>query len=105
MNTQQRNGTILAGTLAVLGVATLAVLAVVQDTPAPLWLWVTFTAAFVALEFSSVEVSDRLFVSGSRMAAYTAAVVFGRSSAVLAVALMAAIAAFHPAQSPVRSVV
>ena len=96
MNTQQRNGTILAGTLAVLGAATLAVLVVVQDTPAPLWLWVTFAAAFVTLEFSSVEVSDRLFVSGSRMAAYTAAVVFGRSSAVLAVALMAAVATLHP---------
>jgi hypothetical protein len=96
MNTQQRSGSILAGTLAALGVATIGLLAVVQTSPEPIWLWVTFAGAFVALEFSSVEVSDRLFVSGSIMAAFTAAVVFGRDSAVLAVALMAAIAALHP---------
>ena len=96
MNTQQRSGSILAGSLAALGVATIAVLAVVQTPPGPTWLWFTFAAAFVALELSSVEVSDRLFVSGSIMAAFTAAVVFGRDSAVLAVALMAALAALHP---------
>ncbi|MBI5156714.1 MAG: HD domain-containing protein [Acidimicrobiia bacterium] len=96
MSTQQRNGTILAATLAVLGVATIVLLAIFQAAPEPPWLWVSFAAAFVALEFSSVEVSDRLFVSGSIMVGYTAAVAFGRSSAVLAVALMAAIAAFHP---------
>jgi len=96
MNTQDRIGTIYSGTLAALGAATLIGLFVLQESPGPLWLWVTFAAAFVALEFSSVEVNDRLFVSGSIMVAFTAATVFGRESAVLAVALMAAIAAFHP---------
>jgi hypothetical protein len=81
--------------LALLGAATLAALFLLQELPDPLWLWAAFAAAFVALEFSSVEVSDRLFVSGSRMAAFTAAVVFGPSSAVLAVALMAALSALH----------
>ena len=96
MNPLERSATILAGTFAVLGTAALAALFVVQDTPGPLWLWATFAVAFVALEFSSVEVNDRLFVSGSIMAAFTAAVAFGREGAVLAVALMAAMAAFHP---------
>jgi len=96
MHPQKRSGTILAGSLAALGVATIAVLAVIQDMPDPLWLWGMLAASFVALELFSVEVSDRLFVSGSIMAGFTAAVVFGRGSAVLAVTLMAAIAAFHP---------
>jgi hypothetical protein len=96
MRSNQRSGAILAGTLAVLGALTLAVLFVLQDLPRPFWVWVVFAFAFVGLEFSSVEVSDRLFVSGSRMAAFTAAVVFGRSSAVIAVALMAALATLHP---------
>lgn len=96
MNPSKRSGTILAGSLAALGVVAIGLLAVIQDMPDPMWLWVTFAASFVALELFSVEVSDRLFVSGSIMAAFTAAVVFGRGSAVLAVALMAAIAAFHP---------
>jgi hypothetical protein len=96
MNPNQRNGSILASTLAVLGAATLVALFLLQELPEPIWVWVAFAAAFVGLEFSSVEVSDRLYVSGSRMAAFTAAVVFGRDSAVLAVALMAALAALHP---------
>jgi hypothetical protein len=96
MNPNQRNGSILASTLAVLGAATLIALFLLQELPEPIWVWVAFAAAFVGLEFSSVEVSDRLYVSGSRMAAFTAAVVFGRDSAVLAVALMAALSALHP---------
>lgn len=61
-----------------------------------MWLWATLAAAFVALDFASVEVNDRLFVSGSIMAAFTAAVIFGPESAVLAVSLMAAVAVLHP---------
>ncbi len=74
----------------------MVVLFVVQSDPSPLWLWAIFAVVFVALEFSSVEVNDRLFVSSSIMVAFTAAVVFGRSSAILAVSLMAAVAVFHP---------
>src|SRR3989304_5413886 len=100
MNPNQRNGSILASILAVLGAATLVALFLLQELPEPIWVWVAFAAAFVGLEFSSVEVSDRLYVSGSRMAAFTAAVVFGRGSAVLAVALMAGLSALHPAHLP-----
>jgi hypothetical protein len=96
MSTTERRASVLSGTLATLGAGTLAALFVLQSDPEPLWLWATFAAAFVVLEFFSVEVNDRLFVSGSIMAAFTAAVVFGRDSAVLAVTLMAAIAVLHP---------
>ncbi|HAX81476.1 MAG TPA: hypothetical protein DCY40_02775, partial [Actinobacteria bacterium] len=96
MKPNQHRGAFLAGTLAVLGAATLVVLFLVQELPQPVWVWVAFAAAFVSLEFFSVEVSDRLYVSGSIMAAFTAAVVFGRNSAALAVGIMAALAALHP---------
>lgn len=96
MRRAERNGTILAATLALLGALTLGTLFVVQADPQPLWLWATLAASYVSLQFWAVEVSDRLFISASMMVAFTAAVVFGRDSAVLAVALMAAIAVLHP---------
>lgn len=97
MNTPlTRHTAVLAGVSAALGVATIVTLFVVQHDPHPLWLWATFAVAFVGLEYSSVEVNDRLFVSSSVMVAFTAAVVFDRDSAVLAVALMAAVAVLHP---------
>lgn len=97
MNTPlQRRTAFLAGTSAAFGVATIVVLFIFQSDPHPLWLWATFAVAFVALEFSSVEVNDRLFVSSSVMVAFTATVVFDRDSAVLAVTLMAAVAVLHP---------
>lgn len=92
----QRRTAVLAGVSAALGVATIVVLFVLQHDPEPLWLWATFAVAFVGLEFSSVEVNDRLFVSSSIMVAFTAAVVFGRGSAILGVTLMAAVAVLHP---------
>jgi hypothetical protein len=96
MNPLQRKTATLAVASATLGAATIVVLFVVQSDPQPLWLWATFAVAFVGLEFSSVEVNDRLFVSSSIMVAFTAAIVFGRSSAVLAVTLIAAVAVLHP---------
>jgi HD-GYP domain-containing protein (c-di-GMP phosphodiesterase class II) len=59
-------------------------------------MWAVFAVTFVVLEFSSVEVSDRVFISSSIMVGFAAAVVFGRDSAVLAAALMAAVAVLHP---------
>lgn len=98
MNTQSidhRTASLAVGS-AFVGAAVIVVLFVFQTDPQPLWLWATLTGAFVALEFSSVEVNDRLFVSSSIMVAFTGIVVFDRESAVLAVALMAAVAVFHP---------
>ena len=95
-NTADRKNLVLAAAFATAGVAVLVVLFAFQSEPEPLWVWTLFAGSFVALEFSSVEVNDRLFVSSSIMVAFTAAVVFGRDSAALAVALMAAIAVLHP---------
>ena len=94
--TADRKNLVLAAAFATAGVAVLVVLFAFQSEPEPLWVWTLFAGSFVALEFSSVEVNDRLFVSSSIMVAFTAAVVFGRDSAALAVALMAAIAVLHP---------
>ena len=92
----ERTTALLAGGLAIGGVAVVALLFAVQQSPSPLWLWGLFAAAFVALEFSSVEVNDRLFISSSIMVAFAGAVVFGRGSAVLAVTLMASASFLHP---------
>lgn len=96
MRPNERKGAVLAACLAATGIAVLVVLFIIQSEPDPMWLWATLAAAFVVLDFASVEVNDRLFVSGSIMAAFTAAVIFGPESAVLAVSLMAAVAVLHP---------
>lgn len=98
MSTQQidRRTAILSAASAGAGLVVVVLLFVIQSSPSPLWLWVTFAAAFVTLEFSSVEINDRLFVSSSIMVAFTGMVVFDRNSAVLAVTLMAAVAVLHP---------
>ena len=93
---QDRRATLLASVFAGAGLAVLGVLFVVQAIPEPLWLWLLLAAGFVTLEVSSASVADGVSVSASVMVAFTAAVVFGRPSAVLAVALMAALAVIHP---------
>ena len=86
----------LAVGFAAVGSAVVAGLLFLQALPQPLWLWAVLAAAFVALDFSSVEVEDRLFISSAMMVAFTAAVIFGRDSAVLAAVLMTAFAVVHP---------
>lgn len=83
--------------LALVGVSVLSVLFLTGEVPSPWWLWVTFAAAFVVLEYASVEVSERMRISSSVMVAFTAAVVFGRAAAIPAVAAMAAVAMLQPA--------
>lgn len=69
-------------------------------TEPPAWgLWSVFAIAFVVLEWNAVEVNDRLFQSSSAMVATTAGTVFALStdsSAVFAMALMAALGPFVP---------
>jgi hypothetical protein len=93
---QRRRGAFLAATFAVAGGATLVVLLVFQDLPSPWWLWVTLAVAFVVLDFGAVEVNDGLMVSASAMVTFTAAVAFGRDSAMLGVVLMAALGLLQP---------
>ncbi len=88
---QQRAKVRLAIVFAIVGVGLLVVLAIVQDFPRPLWLWVLFAAASVFFEWNAVEVNDRLFASPSIMILFTAAVAFGPGSMVLGVAAMAAL--------------
>ena len=93
---QQRAKVRLAVGFSVVGVAALAVLAIVQEFPSPFWLWVLFAASFVFFEWNTVEVNDKLFASPSVMVILTAAVVFGSESAVLGCATMAALALLTP---------
>lgn len=88
--------------MATVGAAALSLLVVVQSVPRPLWLWATLAAAYVALEYSAVEVSDRLLVSSSVMVAFGAVVAMGRASGVLTVAVMAALAVLHPSYLRLR---
>jgi len=66
----------------------------------PDWrLWALFAGLYVVLELSTVEVNDRLFQSSSIMVVMTAGVIFAiepGSSAMFAMALMAAVSAFVP---------
>ncbi len=98
MNSKQidRRTAILAAVSAGAGAVVVVVLFVLQSDPQPLWLWGIFAVAFVILEFWSVEVNDRLFISSSIMVAFSGMVIFDRESAVLAVTLMAAVAVLHP---------
>src|SRR4030065_693372 len=93
---RDRRNSLFAVAVAAAGAAVVPVLAVLQALPRPLWLWAALAAAYVALEYSAVEVSDRLLVSSSVMVALGAVVAMGRESGVLAVACMAALAVFHP---------
>jgi len=93
---RDRRNSLLAVALAAVGAAALGLLIALQSLPRPLWLWVSLAAAYVALEYSAVEVSDRLLVSSSVMVAFGAVVAMGRESGVLAVACMAALAVLHP---------
>ncbi|RPI23142.1 MAG: hypothetical protein EHM57_04400, partial [Actinobacteria bacterium] len=72
--------------MAAAGAAALTVLAVLQALPRPLWLWAALAAAYVALEYAAVEVSERLLISSAVMVAFGAVVAMGRESGVLAVA-------------------
>lgn len=94
--TRVRASSVLAAGSAAVGLLTLVALFSVQEIPGAWGLWVLLAGVFVVLEFAAVEVSDRLRVSSSVMVAFTAAVIFGRQSALLAVALMAALGMFQP---------
>jgi hypothetical protein len=86
----------LAIGLVAIGTGLLALLFWRQEFPRPVWLWGLFAATFVFLEWRAVEVNDRLFASPSIMVAFTAAAIFGKGSAVLGVALMAALGPLTP---------
>ncbi len=92
----QRRGAWLSGTLALGGICVLGGLAIWQSLPRPWWLWLLMAGAYLVLDLTAVEVSDRLMVSSSVMVAFAAAVMFGPDSGVLAVVAMSVAAAVHP---------
>lgn len=90
MNRQERRKLRLAVVYAAAGVVTLVLLAIYQNFP-PLSVWIPFTAAFVFLEWRSVEVNDRLKASPTVMVVLVGGVVFGAGQAALGMAAMAAL--------------
>ena len=78
------------------GLVVLTALARFQTFP-NVWEWLPFAVAFVYLEWRAVEVNDRMLMSPTTMVALTAVVVFGRDSAALGVAVMAALGPLTPA--------
>ncbi|MGH8926057.1 MAG: HD-GYP domain-containing protein [Acidimicrobiia bacterium] len=96
--TLSRRRLILASTYASAGGLVLAGLFVFDGRFPSFWRWLLFAAAFVALEFNSVEVNDRLFQSSSVMVALTAGVVFALegNSAALGMATIAALGPLVP---------
>ncbi len=84
----------LAVLFAVLGASALTILASTSTFP-PLGTWAFFTAAFVFLEWRSVEVNDRLRLSSTVMVALTGGFVFAAAGASAALG-MAAMAALGP---------
>ena len=65
--------------------------------PEPLWLLVAFALAGVYFDWTAVEINDHLVISTSLLVQITAAVVFAASEPVVAVAIIAAVSPFQPA--------
>lgn len=76
------------------GLAVLAFLIGSQQFP-PLALLLVFALATAVFEWQAVEVNDRLLMSGGAMVVLTAGVAFGRETAVLGMALLAAAGTFQ----------
>jgi HD-GYP domain-containing protein (c-di-GMP phosphodiesterase class II) len=85
---------------ALLGIAVLVGTGRVFDHPFDWGIWLLFAVLFVFLEFFAVEVNDRMLQSSSIMVIMTAGVIFAiesDSDAIFAMALMAAVGPFVPA--------
>ena len=79
----------------VLGILTLAA-AIIWAQPPSWGVWLVFAVAFVALEFSAVEVNDRLFQSSGVTVATTAGAFFALQLGTSAFAAMVFMAALGP---------
>jgi HD-GYP domain-containing protein (c-di-GMP phosphodiesterase class II) len=99
---QNRRNSLLAAAMAAVGAGVLVALTLVQSFPRPLWLWAVLAAAYVALEYSAVEVNERLLISSAVMVAFGTVVAMGRDSGVLAVTVMAGLAVLHPSYLRLR---
>lgn len=82
---------LIAASYLTAGLAALVVAGLI-GAPPPWVTWTIFAVVFVVLSFESVEVNDRMFISSSVMAIFTAGVVFAieSGSAVFGMTLVAA---------------
>ncbi len=94
---QLRLKTLFAAVLGGTSVLLVVGLFALAEFPDELWLWAVFAGAFVFFEWNAVEVNDRLIASPTVMVMTTAAVIFGRETAILGLATMAAIGPLTPA--------
>lgn len=78
------------------GAATLTLLGLTQAAPRPAWLWAFFIVTVAILEWRTVEINHHLTVSPSIMVIVAAGVIFGPGSAMLGVAVMAAVGFLSP---------
>jgi hypothetical protein len=92
----KRRATRLSAALAAAGIGVLVALGAWQSFPRPWWLFCLLAAAYLLLEFTAVEINDRLLVSSAVMVDFAVVVIFGRDSGVLAVALLSVGAACNP---------
>ncbi len=101
MNRRNRKKFLVGSVYASAGVVTLVVARIVGPLgpPRAVLIWLLFTAAYMALEWWSVEVNDRLLQSPGNMVALTAGVYFALlpdGNPMLAMALMGAVGPLVP---------
>ncbi|NND02344.1 MAG: HD-GYP domain-containing protein [Acidimicrobiia bacterium] len=94
---EQRVRVRFAVAFVLLGAGILAWLLLPGDLPNPLWLLVVLGVIGAYVEWTAVEVNDHLMISSSALVQITSAVIFASSEPVVAVALIAAVSPFQPA--------
>ena len=80
-----------------IGFGVLTLLLLPGRLPDPLWLLLVLAGIAFYVEWSAVEVNDHLMISSSALVQMTAAVIFVASEPIVAVALLAAVSPFQPA--------
>lgn len=95
----------IAGSYGLAAAALIAAVVLLSEDRAPLAVWLVFAVVFVVLEFRAVEVNDRMLQSSGLMVLLTAGTLFAieeGSSAVFAMAVMAALGPLVPADFKAR---
>lgn len=99
---QQRVRIRLAVGFVLAAIALLVWLLLPGELPDPPWLLVVFAIVGFYFDWTAVEINDHLVISTSLLVQITAAVVFAESQPVVAVAVIAAVSPFQPADFKLR---
>lgn len=94
--TQRRRKRRLATLLGIIGIALPASAVYTFGLPEEIWLWLAFATAFFALEFSAVEVNDRMMTSPGIAVLVAAGVAIGPSDAIGGLLAMAVVGSLQP---------